>query len=81
MKLKMAKLRRDIFDMVNRSLEGIGLWLLRKARRSRRAPDQAITSRLSRITPLELINPEPGAACPSLQQEMEKAWENDWSTL
>jgi hypothetical protein len=80
-KISSAKSRRDLLDLIIRGLEGAAVWILRKARRFRLARDQAPASRLSRITPLELVNPEGDSSGPTFQQDMQRAWEHDWSAL
>jgi hypothetical protein len=77
MKLTLTEICGALVGTVNRALEGIGLWFLRQARHSRIAPNQVIASRLSRITPLDLVNHELGPNDPTLLQEMERAWESD----
>lgn len=51
-------------------------------RRSKFAPEIPRASRLSRITSLEIINPEPPDQNVSrLLEEMTRTWQNDWSSL
>lgn len=82
MEVSITQFRRDIFDLVNQAMAGSEVWVVHKGRRFKIAPEHASDSRLSRITPLEVLNsesPEPEAL--SLQEEMTRAWEKDWSTL
>lgn len=82
MEVTITQFRRDIFDLVNQAMEGGELWVTHKGRRFRLSPEKAPGSRLSRITPLEVIYPESSEPSgPSLQEEMARAWEKDWSTL
>ena len=82
MEVTITQFRRDIFDLVNQAMEGGELWVTHKGRRFRLAPENAPGSRLSRITLLEVVNPESSElSTPSLQEEMTRAWEKDWSTL
>jgi antitoxin (DNA-binding transcriptional repressor) of toxin-antitoxin stability system len=79
MEVSITQFRRDIFELVNEAMRGGEIWVTHKGRRFKIAPEAGSGSRLSRITPLEVINSEPDA--PSLQEEMTRAWEKDWSTL
>jgi prevent-host-death family protein len=86
MEVPITQFRRDIFDLVNQAMEGKEVWVVHKGRRFKVVPEIKPGSRLSRITPLALINPASLAgptkrADRSLQAEMVRAWERDWSTL
>lgn len=86
MEVPITQFRKQIFDLVNRVSAGEELWVTHKGRRFRIAPEGQPVSRLSRVTPMEILNP----AAPDLNDpafkaemlaEMEKAWEADWSIL
>lgn len=84
MEVSITQFRRDIFDLVNQAMNGNEVWVTHKGRRFKITPDNRPSSRLSRITPLEVVNPEsPELDDPSLSlvEEMVRAWERDWSTL
>lgn len=82
MEVTISEFRRNIFDLVSRAIEGTELWVIHKGHRLKIAPDQPPVPRLSRITPLEVINAEPAdTSQPTLQEEMTRAWEKDWDTL
>lgn len=82
MEVSITQFRRDIFDLVNQAMSGTEVWITHKGRRFRIAPDSTPSSRLSRITPLEVVNPDsPELNGRSLQEEMVRAWEKDWSSL
>ncbi len=86
MEVTITQFRREMFELVNRALDGTEVWVRHKGRRFRIAPEGQTTNRLSRITPMEILNPEaPSLNDPALkaelQAEMEKAWEDDWSIL
>ena len=82
MEVSITQFRQDIFDLVTQALEGNEVWVTYKGRRLRIAPENQPTTRLARITPLEVINPEsPKLDDPSLGEEMTHAWERDWSEL
>ncbi len=82
MEVTISEFRRGIFDLVNQAMEGREVWVKHKGRRFRIAPDGVPSSRLARITPLEVTNTEsPGLSDAALKEEMVRAWERDWSTL
>ena len=82
MEVSITQFRQNIFDLVNQALAGSEVWVTHKGRRFKIVPDNQPGSRLDRITPLEVINPEfPELSTASLQEEMVRAWESDWSTL
>jgi prevent-host-death family protein len=86
MEVPITQFRRDIFDLVNQAMEGKEVWVVHKGRRFKVVPEIKPGSRLSRITPLSLINPASPTGSTkrsdrSLQEEMVRAWERDWSTL
>jgi hypothetical protein len=86
MEVSITQFRRQMFDLVNRALDGTEIWVRHKGVRFRIAPEGQVTSRISRITPMEILNPDASdlndpALKAQLQSEMEKAWEDDWSIL
>lgn len=82
MEVSITQFRRNLFDLVNQALEGKEVWITHKGRRLRIAPESKPGSRLSRITPLEVVNPEFSKLDrPSLLEEMTRAWEKDWADL
>ncbi|HTZ59774.1 MAG TPA: type II toxin-antitoxin system prevent-host-death family antitoxin [Acidobacteriaceae bacterium] len=84
MEVTITQFRRDIFELINQALEGKDIWVTHKGRRIKVVPEVQPGSRLSRITPLALINPAGRSSKRSdrlLQEEMARAWEQDWSTL
>jgi hypothetical protein len=86
MEVSISQFRRQIFALVNQALEGQELWVTHKGRRLKIVPESAVGSRLSRVTPLDVINPESPAQSAngsdaSLREEMALAWERDWADL
>jgi len=84
--LPITEFRRQIFTLVNQALDGEEVWFTHKGRRIKIVPEDQPASRLSRITPIEIINP----ATPDLldagrkaemMAEIQKTWESDWETL
>lgn len=86
MEVPITQFRREIFSLVNQALEGAEVWVTHKGRRFKIVPEGKPVSRLSRITPMDIINPDaPDLNDPAFKAEMlaemEKAWERDWSIL
>jgi prevent-host-death family protein len=83
MEVSITQFRRNLFALVNQAMEGAEVWVTHKGRRFRVAPDDSQPfDRLTRITPLEVINPDgPGVEDESWKEEMRLAWESDWADL
>lgn len=78
----ITQFRRKIFELIDQALEGAEIWVAHKGRRLRIVPDGKLKHRLSRITPLEVVNPAAEApADQTMREEMIAAWERDWSAL
>ena len=79
MEVPITQFRREIFSLVNQALEGTEVWVSHKGRRLKIVPEGKPVSRLSRITPMEVINyAEGGLENTGLLEEMTRAWEADW---
>ncbi len=82
MEVSITQFRRNLFALVNQALEGSEVWVTHKGRRFRIVPDAPVSSRLSRITQLEVVNPNfPELKGSHLLEEMTRAWEKDWDDL
>ncbi len=86
MEVPITEFRRQIFSLVNQALEGEEVWFTHRGRRIKIVPEDQRGSRLSRITPVEIINPEAhdlldAARKAERMAEMEKAWESEWKSL
>jgi antitoxin (DNA-binding transcriptional repressor) of toxin-antitoxin stability system len=86
MEVTITQFRREIFSLVNQALDGGEVWFTHKGRRIRIVPEGKPVSRLSRITPMEvLVDPNFNMDDPAFKAEwlaeMEKEWESDWSSL
>ena len=85
MEVPITQFRQKIFTFVEQALEGKEVWVTHKGRRVRIAPEHA-PSKLSRITPMDILNPpdfdmtDPAFKAQMLA-EMEKEWEKDWEEL
>jgi antitoxin (DNA-binding transcriptional repressor) of toxin-antitoxin stability system len=79
MEVPITQFRREIFTLVNQALEGTEVWVTHKGRRVKIVPEGRPVSRLSRITPMDVINyAEGGLENTGLLEEMTRAWEADW---
>ncbi len=86
MEVPITEFRRQIFSLVNQALDGEDVWFTHKGRRIKIVPEGQPLSRLSRITPVEIINPETRDLLDASRKaertmEIEKAWEKDWERL
>jgi len=86
MEVTITEFRRQLFSLVNQALDGEDVWFTHKGRRIRLLPDDRPASRLSRITPVEILNHEASGAFDAARKaeqlaELEKAWQKDWETL
>lgn len=82
MEVSITQFRREMFDLVEQAMNGIEVWVVHNGQRFKIVPEKSPGSRLSRITPLEVINPESSKADESkMRDEMVRAWQKDWSTL
>jgi antitoxin (DNA-binding transcriptional repressor) of toxin-antitoxin stability system len=82
MEVSITQFRRDLFKLVHHADEGHEVWFTHKGRRYKIAPEEPGGDRLSRITPLQVINPDgPGLEDESWKEEMMREWENQWDDL
>jgi antitoxin (DNA-binding transcriptional repressor) of toxin-antitoxin stability system len=82
MEVTITKFRNEMFDLVNQALSGTEVWVKHKGRRFRIVPDEAPRSKLSRLTPMEIINPNSSEEDEKrMKEEMKQAWEKDWEEL
>ncbi|WP_446745665.1 hypothetical protein [Silvibacterium acidisoli] len=81
MEVTITQFRQELFDLVSKAMEGSEVWVSYKGRRFRVAPEDQPKGRLDRMTRLDVITPGYDADTSSLQEEMERAWEKDWSEL
>jgi antitoxin (DNA-binding transcriptional repressor) of toxin-antitoxin stability system len=82
MEVPITQFRQKIFALVEQALDGKEVWVSHKGRRVRIVPESA-SSKLSRITSMEILNPpdfdlrDPAFKAQMLQ-EMQREWEKDW---
>ncbi len=80
MEVPITQFRREIFSLVNQALDGQEVWFTHKGRRLKIVPEGEPVSRLSRITPMDVINyAEGGLENTGLLEEMTREWEADWA--
>ena len=82
MEVPITQFRQKLFDLVNQALDGKEVWVSHKGRRLRLVPENA-PSKLSRITPMQILIPEDfdmndPAFKAKMLSEMEKEWQHDW---
>lgn len=79
MEIPITQFRREIFSLVNLALDGTEVWVTHKGRRVKIVPEGRPVSRLSRVTPMDVINyAEGGLENTGLLEEMTREWEADW---
>ena len=81
MEVTISQFRRELFSLVEAALQGEPLIFVHKGVHFKVVPEIG-TNRLSQLTPLQVVNPKySDSQATGLQEEMEKAWQEDWSTL
>jgi antitoxin (DNA-binding transcriptional repressor) of toxin-antitoxin stability system len=79
MEVPITQFRREMFALINKALDGNEVWVSHKGRRVKLVPEGEAANRLSRITPMEIVNQgEGGLENTGLLEEMTRAWEADW---
>jgi prevent-host-death family protein len=77
MEVPITQFRQKLFDLVNQALDGKEVWVSHKGRRVRLVPEHA-PSKLSRITPMQIIVPGTDIDDDSWKNEMMREWERKW---
>lgn len=77
MEVPITQFRREIFSLVNQALDGGEVWVTHKGRRLKIVPEGKPVSRLSRITPMQIVNAG-GPSDADILAEMTRSWEADW---
>jgi antitoxin (DNA-binding transcriptional repressor) of toxin-antitoxin stability system len=77
MEVPITQFRQKLFDLVNQALDGKEVWVSHKGRRLRLVPEHA-PSKLSRITPMQIIVPGVDLEDDSWKVEMMREWERKW---
>jgi len=77
MEVPITQFRQKLFELVNQALDGKEVWVSHRGRRVRIVPEQA-PSKLSRITPMQIIAPGTKLEDDSWKEEMMRQWEGKW---
>jgi antitoxin (DNA-binding transcriptional repressor) of toxin-antitoxin stability system len=77
MEVPITQFRQKLFDLVNQALDGEEIWVSHKGRRLRLMPEHA-PSKLSRITPMQIIVPGSNIEDDSWKVETMREWERKW---
>jgi antitoxin (DNA-binding transcriptional repressor) of toxin-antitoxin stability system len=80
MEVNITRFRSELFELVNRALNGELIYVTHKGVRVRLVPEGG-HDRLSRITPLQVVNPNADPSDATWKDEMREAWERDWADL
>ena len=78
MEVPITQFRREIFSLANQALEGGEVWFTHKGRRLKIVPEGKPVSRLSRITPMDIVVSGTDLEDDSWKQEMMREWEEKW---
>lgn len=77
MELSITEFRRNLFSVVQKAIDGADVWITHKGRRFRIVPESA-PSKLSRITPMDIVAPGVDLADDSWKQKQMGEWEQKW---
>jgi len=77
MELSITEFRRNLFSVVQKAMEGTDVWITHKDRRFRIVPEGA-PSKLSRITPMQIVAPGVDLTDDSWKKELMREWEQKW---
>lgn len=82
MVVPISQFRKDIFSLAEAALSGSVVEFIHKGVKFRVTPESTV-DKLSKLTPLEVVNPdfdlEEGFG--KLRKEMEDEWEHDWRQI
>lgn len=79
MEVTITQFRRELFDLVNKAMDGAEVWVTHKGRRFKITPEKPAGSKLARLTKRDYINydvPED-----ALRKEMFEAMQKDWDEI
>jgi len=80
MEVNITRFRAGLFELMNRALNGEPVFITHRGTRVRLSPE-AVPSRFSRVTPLQIVNPKADLLDPAWKEEIRLAWERDWADL
>lgn len=77
MEVPITQFRQRLFDFVNQALDGKEVWVSHKGRRVRIVPEDA-PSKLSRVTPMDIVAPGVDIDGDSWKTDLMREWEQKW---
>jgi antitoxin (DNA-binding transcriptional repressor) of toxin-antitoxin stability system len=77
MEVPITQFRQKLFELVNQALDGKEVWVRHRGRRVRIVPEYA-PSKLSRITPMQILVPGADIEDDSWKADMMRDWERKW---
>ena len=77
MEISITQFCQKLFEFVTKAMGGEEIWVTHRGRRFRIVPETLPASRLSRVTPLQVINPAVSESSPFLREEIKRVWEKD----
>lgn len=81
MDVSISRFRSEVFDLVSRAIAGETVVIVHKGERVRVVPERSI-SKLSRLTPLRIINPTSNPESEDrMKAEMLREWEDELKLL
>ena len=81
MEMTATQFRHRLFESLTQAAEGTEVSVTHKGRRFRIVPEKKF-DRLSRITPMQFINPDvPESVETEMREEMRRKWTADWDEL
>ncbi|MGH9600173.1 MAG: hypothetical protein ACRD27_09925 [Terracidiphilus sp.] len=78
MEVPITEFRRNLFDLANKALDGVEVWVRHKGRRFRIVPEGPPVDKLSRITPMDIIPAGVDIEDDSWKVEMMREWKRKW---
>ncbi len=82
MEVPFDQFRRELVDLVNQAMSGTEVWVTHEGGRFKIVPETQPVTRFSRITPMQIINPNSSEEDEvRMKEEMRLAWEKDWEDL
>lgn len=77
MELSITEFRRNLFSVVQKAMDGADVWITHKDRRFRIVPE-GVPSKLSRITPMQIVAPGVDLEDNSWKEKLMRNWERKW---
>jgi antitoxin (DNA-binding transcriptional repressor) of toxin-antitoxin stability system len=77
MEVTITQFRQKVFELVDQALEGKEVWVKHKGRRVRIVPEHA-PSKLSRVTPMDILVAGADLEDESWKRDMMQEWEQKW---